>query len=73
MANYYAGPLAFLLLNVLLEFVVLIIEGNLYTWYLQKHSEKKIPNCKPGVYALVANAASFILGLGLAHWVPNIF
>ncbi len=70
---YYSGPLAFVFFYVLLEMVVFAVEAVLYTGYLKKHSEKKIPHWKPGVYAFVANAASFIVGLGLAHWLSDIF
>ena len=71
--NYYSGPLGFLLFYALLELAIFIAEEILYTAYLTKHSEKELPNWKPGLYALVANASSFILGLGLAHWISDIF
>ena len=71
--NYYSEPLGFLLFYALLELAIFIVEEILYTAYLKKHSEKEIPNWKPGLYALVANTASFILGLGLAHWISDIF
>ncbi|PYG88776.1 hypothetical protein LY28_01132 [Ruminiclostridium sufflavum DSM 19573] len=71
--NYCAGELAFVVSYVLLEVGVFIAEAILYTWYLKKRNSKEIPGWKPGVYALVANAASFALGLGLVYWIPGIF
>jgi hypothetical protein len=71
--DYYSGFLAFMIFYVLLEIAVFIIEAVLYTWYLRKYSEKKISAFKPGIYALTANAASFILGYMLAYWLPGIF
>jgi len=71
--NYRSGELAFIIFYVLLEAAVFITEAILYTWYLRKQSPKKIPGWKPGIYALVANTASFVLGLGLAYWIPGIF
>jgi hypothetical protein len=71
--NYHAGQLAFLIFFILLEFVIVIVEAVLYTFYLRRHSQIKVPGWKPGVYALVANFASFVLGLVLAIWIPGIF
>jgi len=71
--NYHSGQMAFVIFYVLLEIAVFIVEAILYTLYLKKLSEKMFPGWKPCVYALTANAASFALGLGLAHWIPGIF
>lgn len=71
--NYRSGQMAFVIFFVLLEIVVFIVEAILYTLYLKKYSEKEISGWKPWVYALVANAASFALGLKLAQLIPGIF
>ena len=71
--NYYSGQLAFVIFFVLLEIAVTFVEAILYNYYLKKHSRKTIPGWKPCVYALVANVASFTLGLGLSYWIPGIF
>ena len=71
--NYRSGQMAFVVFYVLLEIVVFVVEAVLYMSYLKKYSEKEIPGWKPCVYALVANSASFALGLGLAYWIPGIF
>lgn len=70
--NYQSGALAFFVFYVLLEIGVVVVEGVLYTRYLRTYSEKEIPTWKPSLYALVANAASFALGIGLAIWIPGI-
>lgn len=71
--NYNYGQLAFVFFFILLEIFVFIVEAVIYSSYLKKISAKKIPGWKPGVYALLANIASFALGLGLAYWLPGIF
>lgn len=71
--NYRSGELAFIAFYVLLEFMVFFIEALLYTWYLMKNSQKEIPFWKPSLYALTANAVSFVLGLVLAVYIPGIF
>ncbi len=63
----------FVIFYVLLEVVVFVTEAILYTWYFKKHNIKEVSRCKPIVYALVANTASFVLGLILAYWIPSIF
>lgn len=71
--NYLSGAMAFIIFYIILEIGVIILEALLYNWYLKKCSIKEISNWKPSVYALVANTASFILGIGLSFWVPGIF
>ena len=62
-ANFAAGPWAFGLWYIILEFAVFGIEAGLYR-KLKGHSTW---------YAFVANTLSFALGWGLAHWIPGIF
>ncbi|MDD2503406.1 MAG: hypothetical protein PHG58_06095 [Clostridia bacterium] len=71
--NYRSGEMAFIIFFVLLEILIVIVESVIYTGYLHRFSQNKIPKWKPGVYALVANFASFALGLVLAIWIPGIF
>lgn len=71
--NYRSGALAFVFFYILLEIAVVIVEAIVYTLYLKKDGFQPIPRWKPGVYALVANAASFAIGLKLAFWLPGIF
>lgn len=71
--DYSMGALAFLFGYVLLEIIVFVAEGILYAVFLKKRSEKKVPGWKAWVYALTANAASFVLGVALSLWIPGLF
>lgn len=71
--NYYSGQMMFVISYVPLEFAVFIVEGLLYNRYLPRYGKEEIAGWKLWVYALTANAASFALGLALAHWIPGIF
>ena len=71
--NYTFGMIAFVLAYIILEIIVCIIELVIYTVYVAKKPEFKIPVWKPVVYALVANTASFFIGIILALLLPLIF
>lgn len=71
--NYYSGALAFYIFYILLEIGVFIIEASIYTVYMKKISKKEIPSWKPFVYALVANLASFAIGVILAGYFIWLF
>lgn len=71
--NYLSGEMAYIVFYFLLEILVFIIEAILYNRYLKRHGSRAIPKWKPGLYAFVGNAVSFILGIGLSYWVPGIF
>ena len=71
--NFNHGPMMFVFSYVLLELVVFIIEAILYTVFLQKLCKTVIPKMIPVTYALVANAASFVVGIWLAFIIPSIF
>ena len=71
--NYNYGQMMFVFAFILLEMFVFIIEAVLYTIFLRKHSDVPVPKWKPITYALIANAASFAVGLGLANIIPGIF
>ncbi|MEL7608692.1 MAG: hypothetical protein AAGU74_04250 [Bacillota bacterium] len=70
--DYQLGLFGFLFFYVLLEIAVSLAEAILYAIFLKKLTEKKVPGWKPWVYALVANALSFALGMLLALWIPGI-
>ncbi len=70
--NYKSGGLAFLALYLLLEIFVVAIEAALYCTILKKVSEKK-KNWYYVLYALVANAVSYGVGLYLAIAIPGMF
>ena len=73
MIGYRVGNMAFVFFYVLLELAVFAGEGILYAWWFKKHSETAYARWKPWIYALVANAASFVAGIGLAQLFPAIF
>lgn len=71
--NFHYGRLAFYSLYILLEIAITALEAILYTVYFKRDGEKGQPYRKPYVYALVANSASFILGMYLALYLPEFF
>ena len=74
--NYSRGPWAFKLYYVLLELLVLAIEGALYRERLEGYGDKPSSAAGKGPvtrYALLANLASFFLGLILAEKLPGLF
>lgn len=69
--NYGQGSSAFEFHYLWLEFLVFIMEACAYSKLLPKYQDNHsalIP-----LYAFTANAASFFLGLFLAHLIPGIF
>ncbi|SHK13847.1 hypothetical protein [Desulforamulus aeronauticus] len=72
--NYSQGSMMFVFSYVLLEFLVFAIEAAIYYIYLNKYSNKKITQkwIAP-LYALLANIASFGIGLFIARIIPGIF
>lgn len=71
--TYRQGPLVPVATYIVLELCVFAVEAVLYAVCLQKFSGEPVPKGKAVAYALVANAVSFVMGLGLAHIVPGIF
>lgn len=71
--NYTGGSLLFVFCFVLFELVVFAIEAILYGILIPRRSTKPTGKGKAVLYAFVANAASFALGLAIAHWIPGIF
>lgn len=68
--NFAIGSMGFTFWFVILELAVFIGEATVYSRLLPKRTEKVKA---PVGYAFAANAVSFALGLGIAHWVPGIF
>ncbi len=71
--NFHSSDIMFFVFYVLMEVVVFITEAVLYTWYLKKNSQIAISSSSLVIYALTANAVSFILGFGLAFLFPSNF
>lgn len=71
--NYNRGSFAFVGYYVFLEFVVFIVEAALYVVLFHKNRAVHVSNQRFILYALVANAVSFIGGMGIAQLVPGIF
>ncbi len=72
--HYYRGQVAFLLAFVFLEILVCCIEATVY-FYLFRYCQKKngLLQSNPILYALTANAASFISSFWLTYLLPDIF
>lgn len=71
--NYKMGSMGFIVFYILLEIAVFIIEAILYAIVFNKVSKEPISKGKSTLYALIANACSFALGLKLAMIIPGIF
>lgn len=70
--NYHSGYRVFVFYYVILELVVFALESILFCRLLRRNNEKPaIPRIV--LYALCANAASFIIGLWLANIFPSVF
>ena len=71
--QYHSGYTSFLIAYVLLEIAVFVGEAVIYVRWMPKISAKPIKPVTCVIYSLVANAASFGVGLAVAKFVPNIF
>ena len=71
--NYRSGEWAFVFCYILLEIVVFAIEAIIYTRYIGKFTEKPVKKEKAIVYAFVANAVSFGVGICIANILPGVF
>lgn len=70
--NYRSGYMAFVFYYVILELAVFGLEAFLFCRLLRRNASKPtIPRIV--LYALCANAASFIIGLWLANFLPSVF
>lgn len=57
----------------ILESIIFVVEALLYVLYINKKTDEKQIVLKPIAYALVANIASFVFGLGLYVIRPDLF
>ena len=73
LVNYYSGSLAFTLSYVLFELIVFAAEAAAFAVLFQRFSESEQKRGKILLFAFVANALSFGLGLWLSHLIPGIF
>lgn len=71
--NYTSGSMGFTFAFVCMEIVVFAIEAIAYKSLLQRFSTAEQEKRRGVSYALVANTASFAIGLWLAHLIPGIF
>ena len=71
--NYYMGALMWLLMYFLLELAVLVVEFVVYVLVFPRVAKVQIPWWKTLLYTVVANVASFALGVFLARVIPTIF
>lgn len=65
--------ISLLLFYPVLELLVSVVEGMLYTKRLNSDAARTVSNARIWVYALAANAASFALGLWLSGKIPILF
>jgi len=71
--NYKYGSMMFVFNYVWMELLVLIIEAKAYSVFLPRYSSKETLKKRfVLLYALLANVASFILGLSVAYLLPGI-
>lgn len=70
---HYSGQIAFVIYYILFEAIVVLVEAALLLVLINKISEKPKKWWIMAAYALLANGASFGLGLCLANWLPGIF
>lgn len=71
--NYYEGMLMLVLVYFLAELCVFAVEAVTYGIAFQKLGETKVSVWKSIVYALVANLASFGIGMIMALFIPALF
>ena len=71
--NYNSGSMNFVFSYVLYEILVFAVEAVAYTVLMKRITGIQTRKGKTIGYAFVANAASFALGLWLAHVIPGIF
>ncbi len=70
--NFTSGQWAFIAYYIFLELIIFVLEAIVYALMIPKLSTEK-KRGKAVLYALVANATSFILGIGIAKVIPGIF
>ena len=71
--NFNSGQQAFEAAYILLELAVFAIEAVLYCVLSKKFTDNTKNALYFILYALVANGASFLVGMEIAKWIPGIF
>lgn len=71
--EFKAGFLAFVLVYVLLEILVAVFECLLYLLFFKKISPNPPKKFVTVLYALLANGASFLVGIWLSAWLTSVF
>ena len=70
---YLHGYLSFLFSYFVWEALVVVLEAVAYAILLPRVSQGKLRIWRPILYALVANAVSFAVGILVAEWIPALF
>jgi hypothetical protein len=71
--NFNSGQQAFEAAYIMLELGVFVIEAVLYCVMSKKFTDNTKNALYFILYALVANGASFLVGMEIAKWIPGIF
>ena len=72
-ANYNSGPMVCVILYMLFEVIVFVIEAVIYCTVMNRLSEQSKRKRFYVIYSLIANAASFGIGILLSRTLPGIF
>ena len=73
-ANYTSGEFAFVFNYIWMELLIILIEAIVFSLYFKKSSTNKpIKKWVAPVYSIVANSASFVIGLFISMKLPGIF
>ena len=73
LVNYNKGHYAFVFYYILWELLVFGLEAVIYSLVLKKSEFGAVSKGKAVLYALVANGASFGIGMWIANLIPGIF
>jgi hypothetical protein len=71
--NFKSGELSFIFGYLGIEILIFIIEAFIYSVFLRRIDYRQKTKAFYIIYSLAANAASFIVGLGIALVIPGIF
>ena len=71
--NYRSGHQMFMTYYFVFELIVIVIEASVYRSFLCEDRSPERGKRQAAIYALVANAVSFVGGVFLARWIPGIF
>lgn len=71
--HYHSGPWAFIFYYIWMEFVVFGIEAFLYCRLLPRTNSGTAKKYHPCWYAFAANVISFVIGMLIEKWIPEMF